>query len=51
MSGVNSVLYGSKTWPIKVDLEVKLVRNELGMIRWVYTDVEWVKRCMLMEIE
>ena len=30
-----SVSYGSETWPMKVEHELKLTRTEMNMIRWM----------------
>ena len=29
-------MHGSETWPMKVEHELKLNRNEMNMIRWMY---------------
>ena len=30
------MLYGSKTWPVKVDDVIRLKRNDTRMVRWMY---------------
>ena len=34
-SCVRSLIYGSETWPMKVEHEAKLDRNEMSMLRWM----------------
>ena len=29
------LIYGSETWPMKVEHEAKLDRNEMSMLRWM----------------
>ena len=30
------LIYGSETWPMKMEHEVRLDRNEMSMIRWMF---------------
>ena len=32
------LMYGSETWPVKMEHEVWLDRNETSMIRWMYAE-------------
>jgi len=29
-------MHGSETWPMKVEHELKMIRTEMSMIRWMY---------------